>query len=107
MGFIQNKIDEIRRKPEHIRIRYAWGCAACVTFLVIIIWIVSLTAKNSQDEITNQEIFTQEQMKPIDDLKTSGQDLKNATEKLQDAANSAQNQPKIGNPQDSGEGFGQ
>ncbi|MFA6047457.1 MAG: hypothetical protein WCV59_01545 [Parcubacteria group bacterium] len=104
MGFIQNKINEIRKKPEHIRIRYAWACAAGVTFLVIIIWIVSLTAKN-QDEITNQEIFTPEQMKPIEDLKTSGQDLKNATDKLKDAAGNAQNQQKISNPQNPGEGF--
>jgi ABC-type glycerol-3-phosphate transport system permease component len=105
MGFIQNKISEIRKKPEHIRIRYAWACAACVTFLVIIIWIISLSAKNT-DEITNQEIFTPEQLKPIDDLKTEGSNLKNATENLKNSIDS-QNQQNMSNQQDSGEGFSQ
>jgi len=104
MGFIQNKINEIRRKPEYIRIRYAWACAASVTFLVIIIWIVSLTAKNEADEITNQEIFTPEQLEPIDNLKTEGTNLKNATEKLKDSINS-QGQQKIIDKQEAGEGF--
>jgi ABC-type glycerol-3-phosphate transport system permease component len=106
MGFIQDKINEIRKKPEHIRIRYAWACAAGVTFLVIIIWIFSLSSKN-QDEIINQEFFTPEQMKPIEDLKTSGSELKNATEKLKESVNNPQNQQKLSDPQNSGEGFGQ
>jgi len=106
MGYIKNKIEEIRRKPEHIRIRYAWICAGCVTVLVIIIWMISLAAKN-QEDITNQEFFTPEQLEPINDLKTSGQDLKNATDKLKDAAGNAQNQQKINNPQNPGEGFSQ
>ena len=106
MGFIQNKIEEIRKKPEHIRIRYAWGCAAAATFLVIIIWIISLTSQN-EPEITDQEFFTPEQLEPIDDLKTSGQDLKNATEKLKDTVNNTHNQPKIGDQPGQGEGFGQ
>ncbi|HLN19378.1 MAG TPA: hypothetical protein VK255_04400 [Patescibacteria group bacterium] len=102
MSFIQSKIDEIRKKPEHIRIRYAWACAAGVTFLVVIIWMISLSANNTKEEITNQEFFTPEEMKPIEDLKTSGQDLKNATDQLKNSANSAQNQPKIGDQQSEG-----
>ena len=91
---IQNKIDEIRRKPEHIRIRYAWACSIAVTFLVVIIWIVSLVAENkkenaaelipNKDEIVNQFNGLNDQKKSIED---AAKQIKNSAEQ--------QNQPNF------------
>lgn len=39
---ISGKIEEIRQRPEHIRIRYVWGSVAISMFFIIIIWIFSL-----------------------------------------------------------------
>ena len=39
---INKKIEEIRQKPEHERIRYVWGMVVICMFFVIILWIISL-----------------------------------------------------------------
>jgi hypothetical protein len=38
---INRKLDEIRKQPEHIRIRYVWLMVAVSMFLIILIWIFS------------------------------------------------------------------
>lgn len=40
---IQNKIEEIRRQPEHIRMRYVLGSVSISMVLIGILWIFSLT----------------------------------------------------------------
>lgn len=39
---IVEKIEEIRQKPEHVRIWYAWASVLAIMFFVIIIWIFTL-----------------------------------------------------------------
>lgn len=39
---LSEKIDEIRHKPEHIRIRYVWGMVVISMFFIVIIWVFSL-----------------------------------------------------------------
>lgn len=39
---INRKIEEIRKKPEHIRMRYVWGAVALCMSFIFIIWIFSL-----------------------------------------------------------------
>lgn len=39
---INEKIEEIRKKPEHERIRYVWGMVTISMFFVIVLWVVSL-----------------------------------------------------------------
>jgi hypothetical protein len=39
---IEKKIYEIRRQPEHIRLRYVWGAVALSMIFVIFIWIMSV-----------------------------------------------------------------
>ena len=39
---INKKIDEIRNKPEHIRLRYVWGAMAVSMFFILILWIFSV-----------------------------------------------------------------
>jgi len=73
---IFDKIDEIRRKPEHIRLRYVWASVAVSMVLVIFIWIISLKSgivknksnQNSQQDVSGSEI--------LNNLKESGDALK-------------------------------
>jgi predicted PurR-regulated permease PerM len=39
---IRGKIEEIRKQPEHIRLRYVWGAVAVSMIFIIIIWIFSM-----------------------------------------------------------------
>ena len=40
---IQNWIEEVKEKPEHIRQRYVFGCVAVSMFFVIIVWSLTVT----------------------------------------------------------------
>lgn len=82
---LQDKIDEIRRKPEHIRIRYVWMCVAVSMVLIIVIWIISLVAqnkqKNSADALSKQQLMEQfkDQKKSIEDVTGQMKDLQGQT----------------------------
>jgi hypothetical protein len=49
---ITKKIEEIREQPEHIRLRWVWGCVAFSMFVILAVWIFSVTAmfKKNSDE---------------------------------------------------------
>ena len=44
---IFNKIENIRRQPDHIRLRWAWGLTFVGMFFIIIIWMISFSAQIS------------------------------------------------------------
>lgn len=74
---LERKIEEIRKKPEHIRLRYVYGMIAISMFFIILLWIFSFTAeikKNPVSELKNQEII---------------QDFQQQKKSLQDTANEA------------------
>jgi len=39
---IERKIEEIRQKPEHVRVWYAWVGVLVTMFFVVLIWIFTL-----------------------------------------------------------------
>ncbi len=39
---IEQKIEEIRQKPEHIRLRYTWGAVSVCMVAVLMIWFISI-----------------------------------------------------------------
>jgi ABC-type transport system involved in multi-copper enzyme maturation permease subunit len=39
---LQDKIEAIRRKPEHVRLRYVWIMVIIVMLFILIIWFFSL-----------------------------------------------------------------
>ncbi len=39
---ISDKIEEIRKKPEHIRLRYVWAGVLITMLFIVIIWFLSL-----------------------------------------------------------------
>lgn len=54
---INKKIEEIRQKPEHIRIRYVWGMVAISMLFIIIIWLFSIDdlLKESKIQVNSQQ----------------------------------------------------
>ncbi len=42
------KIESLRKKPKHIRNRYAFGVAASITLIVALVWGVSLPSRFSE-----------------------------------------------------------
>ena len=42
MKGIEHKIKEIRRQPEHIRLRYVWGSVVVCMVAIIVIWFLSI-----------------------------------------------------------------
>jgi hypothetical protein len=70
---LQKKLAEIRRKPEHIRLRYTYAAVAISMFFVILLWIYSLSGSiKKADLVKKQNVF---------------EDLKNQKKSLQDATN--------------------
>jgi len=45
---LNQKIEEIRQKPEYIRLRYVWSGVAISMFLIVIIWIFSLNEETNK-----------------------------------------------------------
>lgn len=39
---IQEKLEEIKKQPEHIRMRYVVGCVVVSMIFVFVVWLVSL-----------------------------------------------------------------
>jgi len=58
---INKKIEEIRQKPEHERVRYVWGMVAISMFFIIVLWVVSLkdTFNNKQSPVSDSNAAQQ------------------------------------------------
>ncbi|MCX6763968.1 MAG: hypothetical protein NTZ97_04575 [Candidatus Moranbacteria bacterium] len=84
---IQHKIEQIRRKPEHIRQRYVWGLVAVSMAIILIIWIFSLSVElknNAASPEIQSEISSQQQTlkSQAEELKNIGSEMKNNLEQL-------------------------
>jgi len=56
---LDKKIEEIRKKPEHIRLRYVYGIVGVIMVFIIIIWAFSIKdslKRNQQAE--NKDSFS-------------------------------------------------
>lgn len=75
---ISDKIEEIRKKPEHIRMRYVWAGVLIAMFLIIIIWFFSLqeTFKNSAPK-PDTESFQNQWEKTKENMPSIGEFIQN------------------------------
>lgn len=91
---LSEKIEEIRKKPESVRVKYVWGCVAASMLLVITIWFFSIAAmlkkdtpKTETDSIENLK----EQLKDINEqapsIKDIGQEVLTTGEGIKNNAN--------------------
>lgn len=51
---IQDWVEEVKRKPEHIRHRYVIGCVTASMFFVLIIWSLTVTEGFKQSATKNE-----------------------------------------------------
>lgn len=54
---ITEKIEDVRKKPQHIRERYVWAAVGICMFFVFIIWLFSL--KNTLKMKTESKTTTE------------------------------------------------
>ncbi|MFA6973631.1 MAG: hypothetical protein WC238_02710 [Parcubacteria group bacterium] len=93
---IYNKLEEIRNKPEHIRMRYVWLMVTLSMLFVLIIWLVSFKSGQEKDtllpsDVTNSDIVNQFNEQK-DSLKNATQGMTNAIQQGADATNNSQQQ---------------
>jgi heme/copper-type cytochrome/quinol oxidase subunit 1 len=69
---LQRKLAEIRRKPEHIRLRYTYAAVAISMFFIILLWFFSISSSiKKADLVKKQNVFQ--------DLDTQKKSLQEAT----------------------------
>jgi predicted PurR-regulated permease PerM len=81
---IKEKIEEIRKKPEHIRMRYVWGSLAISMFFIIIIWIFSMF-------MLLHSSFSQNQGPDLSPVKDQLQDFNSAMPSIQNISGDINN----------------
>lgn len=80
MGNISDKIEQIRKKPEHIRIRYVWGCVAASMVLIVVIWFFSIAAMLKKE-------MPQNDGDSLNELKTQLSNINQQAPSLKDIGN--------------------
>lgn len=66
---IRNKIEEIRRQPEHIRMRYVIGSVTVTMFFISVLWIFSVITTFQKSRLTSpsaqqSEVITLDSIMP-------------------------------------------
>jgi hypothetical protein len=102
---ILEKIEAIRRQPEHVRVRYVWMCVAVSMFIILILWFFSIASmfaeeKNNPDQ-QNTGIVPdmQQQLQTIKEQAPSLQDISNQPLTV-DGEGTAANTQTTGNASD-------
>jgi|GEM_PF-2096350 len=85
---IGKKIDEIRQKPEHIRLRWAWILSVTFTAVIIFFWVLSIKIHSKKASSLNDQASF---MNEFQQQKKSMKDAVNGMEKT------FQNLPKANN----------
>lgn len=94
-----DKIEEIRQKPEHIRLRYVYALTAVSALFIIIIWFFSIKARMAEaPSSTDDGVITHSITEGKKSIEDATLEMKNS---LKNAQNQAQNIRE-----GAGEGFG-
>jgi hypothetical protein len=91
---IQDKIEEIRKKPENIRRRYVWGWTAFSMIFIIAIWFISLENQNSGQ---GGPILGPEQVSTLKELGDQKDAIKDNAQKMKQTFDQMKEQQQ-GNP---------
>lgn len=95
---ILNKIEKIKKKPEHIRRRYAIICTAISMVFVLIVWAISIRVQTSTMSQTN---INQDQLDVLNELGTQKKSLEDTANSIKDMTNQipeSSNSPQIEMP---------
>lgn len=81
---IEKKIEEIRRQPEHIKLRYIYSLVAISMFFILILWFFSFFTNNKKEDAA-AELKNRAILNDFETQKKSLQDLsKNAKNSIND-----------------------
>ncbi len=97
---IQRKLEEIRRKPEHIRLRYTYGAVAISMFFIILLWIFSLTDTIRKADTTKQQNVFENIDTQKKSLKDATTDIKKSLDDLNNSVPKTSPAPTQTSPQD-------
>ena len=86
--WLTQKIEEIRRRPEEIKLRYVWGSVIISMFFIVIIWLLSIMT------LFDKESF-EKNSPDLSPIKEQLQDFKKSTPSIQDIQNVKNNLDKI------------
>lgn len=56
---LNEKIEKIRRQPEPVRLRYIWACVSISMFLIITVWLLSLSTSFSTQRTSTEDFLKQ------------------------------------------------
>ncbi|MFA6159756.1 MAG: hypothetical protein WC678_01545 [Parcubacteria group bacterium] len=79
---IFNKIDEIRKQPDHIRLRWAWGLTAVGMFFIVIIWMISFSAQISSLKSEEKTVDNINNGSAMQELSAQKKSIEDATSQL-------------------------
>lgn len=74
---INEKIEMIRQQPDHVRIKWVWICVAISMFVVLVLWIFSMTSLFMKDEVGPENVVNEnvenlgQQMKELQEQASS------------------------------------
>jgi len=89
---IFNKIDEIRKQPDHIRLRWAWGLTAVGMFFIVIIWMISFSAQISSLKSEEKPVNNINNGSAMQELSAQKKSIEDATSQLKNVlGNQSQN----------------
>lgn len=83
---IGEKLDEIRKKPEHIRMRYVFALVAVSMILVVAIWIFSLSGERNEGVPMPESFYGD----TLSDVNKQADSVKNSVNNLKSAVNQNQ-----------------
>ncbi len=84
MGLIE-KIEEIRKKPDNVKLRYVWLFVIICMVLIISIWLLSVRADISESSLKNKNSSREKS-----EIQKSGSELLQEIEKQKDAMKNIQ-----------------
>lgn len=79
MGIIE-KIEEIQKKPDYIKLRYVWFFVIICMFLIISIWFLSL-----RTDLKNSSAKNNQTKQGVNEIQKSGSDFLKEIEKQKDS----------------------
>ncbi|HRY82487.1 MAG TPA: hypothetical protein P5232_02200 [Candidatus Moranbacteria bacterium] len=77
---IFDKVEEIRKQPEHIRLRWAWGLTAIGMAVIIIIWMISLSAQISS--MNEKEVSEKKNKVMVEEFSQQKKSIEDATKQM-------------------------
>lgn len=84
MGLIE-KIEEIRRKPDNVKLRYVWFFVIICMIIIVSIWFLSIKADLSDSSLKNNKT-----KQGTSEIQKSGSELLKEIEKQKDNLKNAQ-----------------